>query len=70
MQRVDDLDLVASLQFKAKTASFAARSPFALVQADMKCFQSTSGDSRTRSLLRSSDKRSPSLMHNNRVPYR
>jgi len=40
---VDDLDLVASLQFKAKTASFAALSPFALVQADMKCFQSTSG---------------------------
>ena len=47
VQRVDDLDLVASLQFKAKTASFAALSPFALVQADMKCFQSTSGDSRT-----------------------
>ena len=44
---MDDLDLVASLQFKAKTASFAALSPFALVQADMKCFQSTSGDSRT-----------------------
>jgi hypothetical protein len=33
----------AQLQFRAKTASFVALSPFALVQADMKCFQSTSG---------------------------
>jgi inorganic pyrophosphatase/exopolyphosphatase len=43
LARVDDLDLVAQLQFRAKTASFVALSPFALVQADMKCFQSTSG---------------------------
>jgi len=38
LARVEDLDKVAQLQFKAKTASFVAMAPFALVRADMKCF--------------------------------
>ena len=40
LARVTDLDEVARLQFKAKTASFVAMAPFALVRADMKCFDS------------------------------
>ena len=38
-----ELDTIAQKQFKAKTASFAALSPFAMVRADMKCFQAKSG---------------------------
>lgn len=40
LARVTDLDEIAKLQFKAKTASFVAMAPFALVRADMKCFDS------------------------------
>jgi manganese-dependent inorganic pyrophosphatase len=43
LAEIEDIDVVAQGQFRAKTASFAALSPYAMVRADMKCFQASSG---------------------------
>eukprot|EP01047_Picozoa_sp_COSAG01_P032070 COSAG01_NODE_2303_length_7952_cov_4.127849_3_plen_474_part_00 len=43
LAEVEDIDEVAKLQFKAKTATFAALAPFAMVRADMKCVQAATG---------------------------